>query len=60
MTTLIFPRFDGHRDVDPTTCCPLLLGAAAPMLLAIQLLGLDTDFDVTGPPELLDALDTIA
>jgi predicted DNA-binding transcriptional regulator YafY len=40
--------------------CTLLLGAATVHLLAIYLLGLDTDFDVTEPPELIDALNAIA
>lgn len=46
-----------HIDADS---CTLLLGAATPMLLAIYLLGLGADFDVTEPPELLDALDVAA
>lgn len=40
--------------------CTLLLGAAAAHMLAIYLLGLDTDFHVTEPPELIDALSKIA
>lgn len=43
-----------------THSCTLLLGAATANLLAIYLLGLDADFEVTEPPELLDALDSIA
>jgi hypothetical protein len=40
--------------------CTLLLGAATAHMLAIYLLGLDTNFDVTEPPELIDALNKIA
>jgi predicted DNA-binding transcriptional regulator YafY len=40
--------------------CTLLLGAATAQLLAIYLLGLDAEFDVTEPPELIDALNDIA
>ena len=42
------------------TRCRLLLGAATPMLLAVYLLGLDADFHVDEPPELLQALATLA
>lgn len=44
---------------DPNSCT-LILGAATPHLLATYLLGLDADFDVTDPPELIDALNRAA
>ena len=59
-------------DVDRAVCRVLRLESGAlqskqrlwaisqPRMLAIYLLGLDTDFDVTEPPELIDALNKIA
>jgi predicted DNA-binding transcriptional regulator YafY len=47
--------------VEPTgpESCTLLLGAATAHLLAVYLLGLDVDFEVTEPPELIAALDDV-
>ncbi|WP_336213428.1 helix-turn-helix transcriptional regulator [Nonomuraea sp. LPB2021202275-12-8] len=47
------------EPVDDDTCL-VHAGGDTPMRLALHLLMLDADFDVDGPPELLDALRTLA
>ncbi|MFI8974661.1 helix-turn-helix transcriptional regulator [Nocardia asteroides] len=51
----IWPGTGVLESVDATTCV-LHLGADSPASLAWMITGLDVDFTVGGPPELLDAL----
>ncbi|MFF2083367.1 helix-turn-helix transcriptional regulator [Nocardia sp. NPDC058176] len=55
----VWPGMGVLEAVDDTHCL-LHLGADTPASLAWMITALDTDFTVTGPPELLTALETLA
>lgn len=55
---VVTPQVPPVVTVEPVDAhnCRLRISAQTPVLLAVYLLGLDQDFEVTDPPELLDAL----